>query len=818
MINIPPRHFVVIENPHQRDENKNPIEDAIGQVKLRHADTEIRLSGDWPEPFPLYPGEKQLGGLQKLVVVDKNSALRLRAVRDCKDVEGADRKAGETWLFLGPATYTPTVQVEVEETIRATIIKQNCALKLRAMRDLVDCTGAKRQAGEEWLVRQVGAYLPQAQEQIIATVQAHTLTERTALHLCASTTFTDIFGAVRKAGSEWLVTVEDAETHIQDVHEQVIGTVHITTLNNRQWCVVQHPYDNNGVIRMGAKKLVQGEASFFLRPGELIPDGIQEIYVLAEDEALLLQALETFVDQSDGKKVNHEAGCRWMVYGPCEFVPPVEVNVLEKRKAMPLDENEGVYVRDLKTGQVRAVIGTTYMLKPDEELWSKPLSPDVEMLLEAQAGGNIYITPAHHGGKTLPKMSGTKRDKTRVISFRVPHNAAVQIYDYKANQMRVIFGPDLALLQPNEQLTVLKLSGDSPKRENVHTTLCLMLGPDFMTDAIQVETSDHARLQLQLAYNWHFKRDLITRRTATRIFNVPDFVGAATKAMASRIRGAVAGETFDNFHKNSAEVIRTAVFGAKGATEWVFTSNGLCITNVDIQGVEPVDDRTRESLQKSVQLAIEITTASQEARARHEAKREEEQAKGLLEQQTIKNQASSEDARRQLLELQAQSAEIEAKGCAIAEAQATAQAASIEGEAAVEQAQLRAQAMSIEASASLHQRKAEQEVEIAHQAELIKLEVEKARELAGIESNKFQQTVDAIGPDTICQIAQAGPEMQAKLLQGLGLKGFLVTDGTNPVNLFNTAQGFVGGNNVGNEGTMNLSGNANPGMLNMMSS
>ena len=44
--------------------------------------------------------------------------------------------------------------------------------------------------------------------------------------------------------------------------------------------------------------------------------------------------------------------------------------------------------------------------------------------------------------------------------------------------------------------------------------------------------------------------------------------------------------------------------------------------------MEPVDQRTRDSLQKSVQLAIEITTNSQEAAARHEAERLEQEAKG----------------------------------------------------------------------------------------------------------------------------------------------------------------------------------------------
>ena len=42
------------------------------------------------------------------------------------------------------------------------------------------------------------------------------------------------------------------------------------------------------------------------------------------------------------------------------------------------------------------------------------------------------------------------------------------------------------------------------------------------------------------------------------------------------------------------------------------------------RSVEPVDQRTRDSLQKSVTLAIEITTQSQEASAKREAERIEQ--------------------------------------------------------------------------------------------------------------------------------------------------------------------------------------------------
>jgi len=71
-----------------------------------------------------------------------------------------------------------------------------------------------------------------------------------------------------------------------------------------------------------------------------------------------------------------------MEYGPTRYVPPVEVEVLEVRKKIPLDKNEGVYVRDTRTGLVRPVIGETYMLKAHEELWNMDLGDTVEALLK----------------------------------------------------------------------------------------------------------------------------------------------------------------------------------------------------------------------------------------------------------------------------------------------------------------------------------------------------------------------------------------------------------------------------------------------------
>ncbi len=115
-------------------------------------------------------------------------------------------------------------------------------------------------------------------------------------------------------------------------------------------------------------------------------------------------------------------------------------------------------------------------------------------------------------------------------------------------------------------------------------------------------------------------------------------------------------------------------------------------------------------MQEKYEANVQITTNSQEAAAKHEASRREQEAKGLLERQRIKDEADAEDVRKQLLELQALSAAVESTGQAKAEAQSRAESARIEGEAAVEstgqakaEAQSRAESARIEGEAAVEQ-------------------------------------------------------------------------------------------------------------------
>jgi major vault protein len=328
-------------------------------------------------------------------------------------------------------------------------------------------------------------------------------------------------------------------------------------------------------------------------------------------------------------------------------------------------------------------------------------------------------------------------------------------------------------------------------------SLYLFLGPSTMSDVIPVETSDHARLSLQMSYDWYFEVDSKNTAEVDQCFVVPDFVGDCCSCIASRVRASVASVEFDKFHKHSCEILRRAVFGVDQATDQPrkqlrFKSNRLVVTSVDIQSLEVLDEKTKAALQQSVKMAIEITTQATENSARQEAVVREQQARGKLERQQIEDQAANEVERKTLLEAQTAAASIASTGHAKAEAQARSAAAQLEGSANVSVARTRAEAAKVKEAMTVDLENAKRNAELNHSSALDKLEVESEKRMSVIESSKFQKTMDAIGKETVVALAKAGPEAQAKLLKSLGIEGMLITDGTNPINLFNTAKGLTG--------------------------
>jgi hypothetical protein len=127
----------------------------------------VRTSLDYHEPFPLYPGESCIKR-EMMPVIPRNCALKLEALRDfdAGEKDGGKHVAGDEWLEFGPKIYKPRVEVKLVELMKPITIEANQALKVHALRETKDSKGKDRNAGEEWLIRDVGFYIPGIDEAV----------------------------------------------------------------------------------------------------------------------------------------------------------------------------------------------------------------------------------------------------------------------------------------------------------------------------------------------------------------------------------------------------------------------------------------------------------------------------------------------------------------------------------------------------------------------------------------------------------------------------------------------------------------------------
>lgn len=83
------------------------------------------------------------------------------------------------------------------------------------------------------MIRKTGSYLPDVYETVVEVVKGEVLTDKTCVHLRATSEFTDSYNIKRKAGNEWLVTNKMAQVHIKDIFEEVVAVKNAITLSSR---------------------------------------------------------------------------------------------------------------------------------------------------------------------------------------------------------------------------------------------------------------------------------------------------------------------------------------------------------------------------------------------------------------------------------------------------------------------------------------------------------------------------------------------------------------------------------------------------------
>lgn len=423
-------------------------------------------------------------------------------------------------------------------------------------------------------------------------------------------------------------------------HEEHLGTWEKVRVQDGQFAIVRNPFDPaRDDITPGDRDVRPGPTEFPLHPGEEL-EGIHDEHVLADDEGLLLRAEKDAphplagVGDLDPDAVLR-AGEELLLRGERRYIPHKYIRVKDHRKALSLAADAGKYVQNNDTGVVRLVRGECDLfLEHNESLWAKRLTREEREAL----GYEVQQTP--NGSRVLAAEPHPRREDSDAVVIDLESNEALCVY--AGNSERVILGSDRVFLGPYDRPKVLQISGGVPVKPNALRIAKLKLGPDFIRDQLNVRTKDNATLTVEVTYRWRFAIDAEHRE---KLFALKDFVGFASQTLSSEIREEAAKHDFEVFHAQAAELVKRAIFGDRA--ERTFTENGLIIFGVDVEGITPEDPEIKKKLSDAIKTNVDIYT-----------KRVQEVATLESEGRIIEGKAKNEEARKQLIGLEAENAKM----------------------------------------------------------------------------------------------------------------------------------------------------------------
>ena len=122
------------------------------------------------------------------------------------------------------------------------------------------------------------------------------------------------------------------------------------------------------------------------------------------------------------------------------------------------------------------------------------------------------------------------------------------------------------------------------------------------------------------------------------MFSIEDLIGYASETIASMLRGIAAQHDFEYFHANSAEIIKSVVFGNQDQREF---ENGFVIFAVDIKQITPLDPNIAEKLNIAISNNMDVYVKKIQQKAELDAKK-----------QVIESEKIIETQRKELLEIQ----------------------------------------------------------------------------------------------------------------------------------------------------------------------
>lgn len=401
------------------------------------------------------------------------------------------------------------------------------------------------------------------------------------------------------------------------------------TLVDGQYCVLRGP--------RGQRRFVRG-------PGVVFPEAWEEFhttagarvfaaYAMRKDKGLHVRVVKTF-EAKAGDQVppgTYQAGQELFLAGREDlFFPTESLEVLGEVSSIPLAEKEAISVRELATGQIRTIAGpAAYLPDPTRvQLMKRPLDAE-----------------------TIKRWNLRGYDGTRAPAITIPPSYAVLVT--AKTRREVVKGPQVRILDFDEELGVLSLSTGTPKTDAALLPTCfLLVDGNKVSDRLEVRTSDHVQLEVRLSYRVSFSSS--PGSDDARWFNVSNYVALLCDHLGSIVRAAVRATPIDRFHAASTEILRGAVLGEKKGdkrTGREFEENGMLVYDVEVLEVQILDGDVDELLTDAQRSAITSEVARRKEGLRlltEQAKHTVDRAVFEAQRQTQEAELALEAARRQL--------------------------------------------------------------------------------------------------------------------------------------------------------------------------
>ena len=557
----------------------------------------------------------------------------------------------------------------------------------------------------------------------------------------------------------------------------------------------------------GEKRYIHGPAVVFPKPTETFvsaPKGglIFRALELSPISGIYVKVIAAYDEEKDGKTIHHPIGEELFITGNDQMIyyPRPEHAMIQydgkyMHHAIAIPEGEGRYILNRLTGEIKTIHGPQmYLPDPRTEVVVKrkltakecslmyPGNTEVlaynngltEQAVEKMAKkgltdfsvtdalNNVYSTANQESTLAIFEANanisrGVSYTKPRTITLDTKYEGVVSIDVWggyainvvsKAGERDVVIGPTTRLLDYDETLEAVELSGGTPKSSKPSvTTAFLQIENNRVSDIIFAQSADGINVNIQLSYCVSFLKEY-----KNSWFTVNNYVKYLCDNMRSLIKREVKKYNIKDFYANFTNIIRNVVLdlNEKTTTEdkpfgRFFKTNGMLVNDVDIIDIKI--DRTiatllevhqKELIEKNIELS-DAATRMEVIKALADVKNKEAE---------LKNKTAL-----YALELEQQRAEREMQNKELIKAK--------QREAAAAEAQAKNDLQKVLTAiqeAELARMKQKQEAEIAHEKNLA--EIEKAKQEAYAAT--VQKVMTSIQPDLVAAISASS---KAELLK-----------------------------------------------------